>query len=416
MSCNSQGANEVVREEQAAKAAMAVIPHKILVMSGKGGVGKTTVSVNLACALTGLGYRCGIVDADMHGPNVALMTGIEGSRVKGSEGRIEPVEAAAGIKVLSVASFLPDRSSPVVWRGPRKSSMIRTLLGLGDWSDIDVLVVDCPPGTGDEPMTVAQLIPDADGVVVVTTPQDVALLDSRKCVNFVRDVDLPVLGIVENLSGYVCPKCGHHLDLFKRGGGEAAAKELDVPFLGRIPISGDMVRAGDDGLPLVIANGEDIASIALLEIANRLKLNWKQGGDAAETGEPTNMSKRNIAIAAEDDRGMDGEVSQHFGRCPYYVMVEVDGEAVTGSRVEANPHYNNHQPGQMPLFIKQLGADVIIAGGMGPRAVNMFLEMDIEVATGATGVVGKVLEAYLRGEISGIVPCSHDHPESCGGH
>jgi ATP-binding protein involved in chromosome partitioning len=266
---------DLAREENAARTAMADVPHKILVMSGKGGVGKTTISVNLAYAFAAMGKSVGIVDADLHGPNVALMTGTEGHRVYGSDdGTLMPAEAQCGVRVLSIASFLPDSTVPVAWRGPRKSAIIRQFLGQGNWKGVDVLMVDCPPGTGDEPMTVAQLIPDSDGVVIVTSPQDVALLDSRKCVNFMKDMDQRVLGIVENLSGFACPKCGHKVDLFKTGGGERAAKELDVPFLGRIPITPAMVSAGDSGKPLVADLPDDPASLALTEIAMNLKREW----------------------------------------------------------------------------------------------------------------------------------------------
>lgn len=269
--------HKLEQEESAARTAMADVPHKILVMSGKGGVGKTTISVNIAYAFAAMGKSVGIVDADLHGPNVALMTGTEGYRVYGSDdGTLAPARARDGVRVLSIASFLPDTTVPVAWRGPRKSSLIRQFLGQGNWKGVDVLIVDCPPGTGDEPMTVAQLIPDSDGVVIVTSPQDVALLDSRKCVNFVRDMDQRVLGIVENLSGFVCPECGHRVDLFKTGGGERAAKEMDVPFLGRIPIAPAMVSAGDSGKPLVVDLPDNPASLMLTEIAANLERGWNE--------------------------------------------------------------------------------------------------------------------------------------------
>ena len=269
--------NSVENEERTAISAMANVPHKILVMSGKGGVGKTTVSVNLAYAFAAMGKKVGIVDADLHGPNVALMTGIEGIPIYTDKGVITPIVAARNVKVLSIASFLPSADEPVVWRGPRKSGAIRQFLSQGDWTGIEILVVDCPPGTGDEPMTVAQLIPDADGVVIVTSPQDVALLDSRKCVNFVKEINHRVLGIVENLSGFACPECGHRVDLFKTGGGEIAARKLDVPFLGRIPITPEMVESGDAGKPLVQESPDDPAAHALDAIAGILSLEWKDG-------------------------------------------------------------------------------------------------------------------------------------------
>ncbi len=418
MSCSQ----DVQTEENLAISKMAKVPHKVLVMSGKGGVGKTTVAVNLSFAFAAMGKNVGIMDADMHGPNVALMTGIEGLPVHGSEdGILSPIVAARRIWVLSIASFLPSPDSPVVWRGPRKSGAIRQFLSQGDWSKIDVLVVDCPPGTGDEPMSVAQLIPDADGVVIVTSPQDVALLDSRKCVSFVSEINHKMLGIVENLSGYTCPSCGEKIDLFKVGGGEQAAKELNVPFLGRIPITPKMVEAGDKGRPLVSFSPDDPASQALSKIAKSITDSFEAAdkqSDVEKGDEKMDKDKSQIAvaIAAEDDKGLDGEVSHHFGRCPCYLVAHVKDGAVVETKVVQNPHFGNHQPGQMPTFIRNLGVDVILAGGMGPKAVDMFNNFGIEVATGAVGNVGRVLDAYLRGEVKGTVPCSHDHPESCGDH
>jgi ATP-binding protein involved in chromosome partitioning len=415
-------AAEVTAEMSAAVAAMAAVPHKILVMSGKGGVGKTSIAVNLAYALADAGYRVGIVDADLHGPNVALMTGIEGLTITGDGDRLEPIVAARGVKVLSIASFLPGPDSPIVWRGPRKSAAIRQFLGEGDWRGIDVLVVDCPPGTGDEPMAVAELIPDADGVVIVTSPQDVALLDSRKCVSFVRTVEARVLGIVENLSGFCCPECGVELDLFKRGGGERAAAELGVPFLGRVPITPTMVQAGDRGRPIVRDVPDDAAAQALIAIAERIAADWSSTGAQPVAGPARGakgesaMNKLRIVVAADDDAGLDGAVSGHFGRCPYYLLADTLDGRVASFEVQPNPLYEDHQPGGAPEHIRSLGADVILSGGMGPRAVQMFQQFGIDVATGAQGAIGEVIERFLDGRLTGTVPCAHDHPDSCGAH
>jgi ATP-binding protein involved in chromosome partitioning len=413
---------DVSNEEQVAISKMSKIPHKILVMSGKGGVGKTTVSVNLAYAFAAMGKKVGIIDADLHGPNVALMTGIEGLPVQGEDGVLSPIVAAKNVKVLSIASFLPDADQPIVWRGPRKSAAIRQFMGQGDWHGIEVLIVDCPPGTGDEPMSVAQLIPDADGVVIVTSPQDVALLDSRKCVSFIREVNQNVIGIVENLSGFACPECGHQVNLFKTGGGEKAASELKVPFLGRIPITPKMVESGDSGKPLVRVDPEDPAAMALTKIAKDLDNEWSNGNSAVVADVENNQkpktrsSNMQIAIAVEDDKGLEGQVSMHFGRCPFYLMAEVQDGKLVSSRMEKNIHFGNHKPGQMPKYINDLGANVILAGGMGPMAIDLFNSFGIEVATGAVGNAGKVLDAYLRGNFQGTVACDHDHAEGCGGH
>jgi len=420
--CPSEAESPVEALHAAARKSMAAIPHKMLVMSGKGGVGKTTVAVNLAFAFGRHGLRVGILDTDLHGPDVAFMTGVEGVPGASDGARLRPIEAGGApdlrVRVLSISAFLPGRDSPVIWRGPRKASAIAQLLGEADWDGVDVLVVDCPPGTGDEPLSVAQLVPGA-AAVIVTSPQEVALLDSRKCVNFARALDLRVLGIVENLAGFVCPDCGRRIDLFKMGGGERAAREMKVPFLGRIPITEAMVEAGDSGKPLVVHHPDDPAAKALAAIAGSIEADWRAreraDGPADTRGkEDVMQGVKVIAVAAEDELGLEGQVSGHFGRCPAYVLVETKGADVVGSRVVRNPHYGNHQPGQMPTFIHGLGAHAILAGGMGPRAVDMFHEFNMEVATGAVGKVRNVVAAYLRGEIKGIVPCAHDHPESCG--
>lgn len=275
-------------------------------------------------------------------------------------------------------------------------------------------------------MAVAQLIPDADGVVIVTSPQDVALLDSRKCVNFVREINHKVLGIVENLSGYVCPACGHEENLFKMGGGEKAAGEMKVPFLGRIPVTPAMVEAGDSGRPLVDRAPEDPASKAVFAIAEAIQKTWEApekvpdkqstADEADGKGGKEPPSGRLIAVAADDERGLDGTVSQHFGRCPYYVLAEVEGDVVQGIRIERNPFFENHQPGRIPQFVHSLGAQTIIAGAMGPKAIGMFEQLGIDVATGVSGRVGNAVDGYLTGAVSGIVPCNHDHEDSCHSH
>lgn len=227
------------------------VHHKILVMSNKGGVGKSTVAVNLALGLVHQGMRVGLLDIDVHGPSIPKMLGLEQMALVGNAGKIQPVLFAFNLKVVSMAFLLKDTESPVIWRGPLKMGAIKQFLGEVDWGELDFLIIDSPPGTGDEPLSIAQLIKDIDGVVIVTTPQEVALLDSRKAVNFARKLNVPVLGIVENMSGFLCPHCGKSTDLFKTGGGEKAAKEMNVPFLGRIPFEPQIVTSGDEGKPFV---------------------------------------------------------------------------------------------------------------------------------------------------------------------
>ncbi len=228
---------------------MAAIRHKIVIMSGKGGVGKTTVAGGLTIALARAGKGVGILDTDIHGPNVSLMLGLEGQRLGGHEETIEPLVTGDGVKAVSMANLLPNADTPVIWRGPAKLHAIRQFLSDVSWGNLDYLVIDSPPGTGDEPLTIAQSVPGLDGAVIVTTPQDMALLDSRKCINFAHQVNMPVIGIVENMSGMTCPHCGGKIEPFKTGGGERAAKEMNVPFLGPIPMDPYVVESSDRGAP-----------------------------------------------------------------------------------------------------------------------------------------------------------------------
>jgi Mrp family chromosome partitioning ATPase len=252
------------------KKSLARIKHKIVVMSGKGGVGKSTVTVNLATALAMRGYEVGILDADIHGPNIPKMLNIEHEDVMSDEDGLMPVLVPPHMKVMSMAFLLQDPDTPVVWRGPIKMGALRQFVAEVKWGDLDFLIVDLPPGTGDEPLTIAQLLEDADGAIIVTTPQDVALLDSRKSVTFAQALKLPVLGIVENMSGLICPHCHNTIDLFKVGGGERAAEQMGVPFLGRIPLDPNVVLGGDDGSPIVLKDKSNPASKAFDEMTEKL--------------------------------------------------------------------------------------------------------------------------------------------------
>ena len=259
-------------QEERLKNRLERIKHSLMVISGKGGVGKTTVAVNLAACWAREGFKVGILDADIHGPNVPKMFGLNWRPVVAGDDGIDPVNVSPNIKLMSLAFLLPDSNSPVVWRGPIKHTAIRQLLSDVNWGDLDFLVVDLPPGTGDEPLSVAQLLKDRmDGSVVVTTPQEVSLLDARKAVTFSRILKVRVLGIVENMSGLKCPHCGEFVPLFKTGGGERLARELGVSLLGRVPIDPEIVQRGDSGPPFVLADPESEAAKALMDIARRCK-------------------------------------------------------------------------------------------------------------------------------------------------
>jgi len=233
------------------------VRHVILVLSGKGGVGKSTVSVNLAYALSNHGRKVGLLDLDMHGPNIPKMLGIEDHKLSTMDNKIEPVRVTGKLSVISMAFLLPDTSTPIIWRGPMKMAAIQQFLSDVNWGPLDYLVVDLPPGTGDEALTIAQLAPNVRGAVIVTTPQDVATLDARKSAKFIEKLGLPVIGVVENMSGLVCPHCGEQIELFGKGGGKKIAEELAVPYLGAIPLDIEMRKAGDEGRPFIIRHADN---------------------------------------------------------------------------------------------------------------------------------------------------------------
>ena len=267
-SCGGEEAKRLreLKEELDLQENLFGIRHKILVLSGKGGVGKSSVAANLAVALALQGKKTGLLDVDMHGPTIPTMLGIEGKLPGQSGGRIEPVVYNDMLKVMSVGLLLRDRAEAVIWRGPAKHGVIRQFLASVEWGKLDCLVVDCPPGTGDESLSVIQLLGNADGAVIVTTPQDVALVDVRKSVTFCRQLNLPIIGLIENMSGFTCPHCGEVVEIFKSGGGKNMAEEMEVPFLGKIPVEPLMVQAGDSGKPYMEHHPDSLTSTAFAAI------------------------------------------------------------------------------------------------------------------------------------------------------
>lgn len=229
------------------------VKHTIMVMSGKGGVGKSTVSVNLSVTLAKK-FKVGLIDADINGPDDPKMLGVSDAEVTANDRGIVPVPSKYGVDVISMAFLLPNEETAVIWRGALRHKAIQQFLEDVDWGERDYILMDMPPGTGDEALTVAQVVPEVEGVLIVVTPQDVALLDAKKALNFAAQLKLPVLGIVENMSGFVCPHCGETVDIFKRGGGEEAAKKYGVPFLGRIPLTPEVVENSDSGIPSATTN------------------------------------------------------------------------------------------------------------------------------------------------------------------
>jgi len=262
------------------------VKHKILVMSNKGGVGKSTVAVNLAFGLAQKRLETGLLDIDIHGPSIPKLLDLEEMALIGDGKKIQPVSYTSYLKVVSMGFLLVDKESPVIWRGPIKMKAIQQFLEDVEWGSLDFLIIDSPPGTGDEPLSIIQLIKNLDGVIIVTTPQEVALRDSRKAVNFAKKLNAPVMGIIENMSGLICPHCDKRIDLFKTGGGEKAAMQMGVPFLGKIPIEPDIVSSGDEGRPFVREQRDSPAIKVFKQMVEQIIVNLKpkdvlekKGGD-----------------------------------------------------------------------------------------------------------------------------------------
>jgi len=266
-------------EQQKLKLKMSKIKHKIAVISGKGGVGKSTVTVNLAMAFAMHGYvnSVGVLDADIHGPCVPKMLGLRGQRLQVSPIGVFPVMGPMRIKVVSMDFLLSNDESPVIWRGPLKMKAIQQFLSDIMWGELEFLLIDLPPGTGDEPLSVMQLIPDMDGVIIVTIPSEVSQVVVKKAVTFARQLNVPVIGIIENMSGFVCPKCGTEVNIFKVGGGQKIAKDLSVPFLGSIPIDPEICRDSDEGMSFITEHTESAATIAFMEIVKKIESFLKHG-------------------------------------------------------------------------------------------------------------------------------------------
>ena len=223
------------------------IKRKIMIMSGKGGVGKSTVSANLAAGLALRGYRVGLLDCDIHGPTIPTIFGLESQRPDVNEDGILPIQVLPNLSVMSVGFLLEDKDSPIIWRGPAKMGAIKQFLEEVNWGALDFLIIDLPPGTGDEPLSVAQLIPDCDGSVLVTTPQDVALISVRKSIKFSEKLKVPIIGLVDNMHGLICPHCGKPIEVFGTGGVEKASKDFNIPVLARLPIEPKVAEMEDKG-------------------------------------------------------------------------------------------------------------------------------------------------------------------------
>ena len=385
---------------------MGQIKHKIMILSGKGGVGKSTVATNIAVSLALEGKKVGILDTDFHGPSIPTLLNLEKARPSSDGTSILPVDFVQGIKVMSIGFLLPNQDDAVIWRGPMKMNVIKQLLTEVKWGELDYLIIDFPPGTGDEPLSVAQLIPGADGAIVVTTPQDLSLNDVRKCINFCKQVNVPVLGVLENMSGLVCPNCKTVINIFKTGGGEKMAREMGVPFLGKIPIEPQIVEASDSGKPFVYHYSKTEAakafSTAIEPILNMDGNVKPETATVAPEKETANKIKIAIPLA-------EGRLSVHFGHCQEFALFDVDMEKKEIIRQEKAPAPEDHEPGALPNWLIDKGVNMVIASGMGSRAVNILEQRGIKVNIGApSDDPEKVIKFYLDGSLElGSNICDH---------
>jgi ATP-binding protein involved in chromosome partitioning len=262
---------QMLERNQALRQRMLKIKHKIAVISGKGGVGKSTVTVNLAAAFALHGNHVGILDADIHGPSVPRLLGLTGQQLKVGPPGAFPVIAKLGMKVVSIDFFLPEERLPTIWRGPLKMTAIRQFLSDIVWGELDILFIDLPPGTGDEPLSIAQLLPEMDGVIIVTMPSELSRAVVTKAITFARRLGMPIIGVIENMSGFICPNCGEKVDIFQSGGGKKMAEEEEVPFLGGIPIDPQVSMDSDKGSPFVIEHPDSSAAKAFIEIVKKVE-------------------------------------------------------------------------------------------------------------------------------------------------
>lgn len=405
-SCQNQG-----QQEDKLGQCLSRIKNKVVILSGKGGVGKSSVATNIAVALSMAGQRVGLLDVDVHGPSVPRLLSLSEQKPQMQEKCMEPIQWSKNLWVMSLGFLLPSREESVIWRGPVKMGLIRQFLEDVAWGDLDYLVVDCPPGTGDEPLSVLQLLGQDAQAVIVTTPQGIAVDDVRRSVNFCSQVGNPVLGIVENMSGFVCPHCNQTVDIFTTGGGEALASDTGVPFLGRIPLDPEMVRAADEGYAYIKVHHDNPTAQALNKIIKPIlnlsgSLQEKVPGQAQGSIQEMPVAENgNVKIAIPV---ANGQLCMHFGHCEKFAVLTVDLEKgqIKDSELLTPPP---HEPGVLPKWLADQKANLVIAGGMGSRAQSLFTQNGIKVITGAqAGTPEEIVQAYMQDSlITGSNICDH---------
>jgi ATP-binding protein involved in chromosome partitioning len=420
----SPGERKMMLEERRRRLAerMACIKHKLIVLSGKGGVGKSTVAAYLATALAARGRSVGLLDADIHGPSVPKMLGIENKHIGFENNTIIPVPVSENLRVMSIAFLLRSKRDAVIWRGPLKMGIIEEFLATVDWGQLDYLIVDSPPGTGDEPLSVCQLIEGLDGAIVVATPQEIALADVEKSITFCHRVQVRVIGVIENMSGFICPHCGKSADVFRGGGAERLALSMGVPFLGRLPLVPEVVDACDRGECSVDNVKAEALKQPLDQIVSKLIALDKSTSEAPQRSQTPSESSTDLDPLQAPGTGASGvrlvsarciglpvdggHLSTHFGHSSEFMIFKIEGgEIVSENTVTPPPH----APGVIPSWLKQLGVDTVIAGGLGRRAIAMFEDCGISVVCGARPEPPRlVVAAFLEGTlVTGANICDH---------
>ena len=384
------------------------IKNKILVMSGKGGVGKSSIAAHLSVALAKKGYRIGLMDVDLHGPSIPRLLGLKGGiQPSAHPGKAIPINFLPNMQVISIEALMGEnKDTATIWRGPLKIGVIRQFISDIDWSDLDYLIIDSPPGTGDEPLTVAQTIPDAKAIIV-TTPQEISLADVRKSINFCRQVKMSILGLVENMSGFKCPHCGEKTDLFKAHGGQLMAKKENIQLLASLPIEPEVVRQGDAGSLADLDHEELPFNLEFNKMVEQIiKLSMKTSAPEKER-EKIKMkqkdSEENIIFAIPVE---DGKLCSHFGHCGQFALIETENGKIRDRSMHTPPP---HEPGVLPKWLHEKGAGVIIAGGMGNSAKELFNQNGIKVITGAPlDPPESLVNQYLSNSlVTGSNVCDH---------
>ena len=372
----------------------------IAVMSGKGGVGKSTIAASLALGLARLGHKTGLLDVDFHGPSVPTLLGIREARAASDGGQLQPIRLGCNLSVMSLGLLLGEGDQAVIWRGPMKIGVINQLLGDVAWGDLDFLVLDCPPGTGDEPLTIGQVVPAAE-VVMVGTPQEVAMADVRKAVSFCGQVGLAVLGLVETMGTMRCPTCGAQVPLFRRA---KAARPAEVRLLAEIPFDPALQAACDQGRLEAFLDAPGPTAEQLNALAREVAA--KAPATVPQTTVPENPIQGGNGTMRYALPTEDGRLTMHFGHADVFTLIDVEnGQVCRTQAVQPPPH----EPGVLPRWLKEQGASVIIAGGMGQRAQSLFAENGIQVVVGAEDAPAEdLVRQHLAGTLkAGENVCDH---------